>query len=105
MLYHESRSIDVQYREGAGMSARKLQDDLSYPPRAMRADRAAAYLSMSRSAFLQLVAQGLMPRPTRIGGMVVWDRLALDVPFEELKAVEPEDGQNSFDRVLGGLKS
>jgi len=83
----------------------KLQDDLAYPPRAMRADRAAAYLSMSRSAFLQLVAQGLMPRPTRIGGMVLWDRLALDVAFEELKAVDPEEGPNSFDLVLEGLKT
>jgi predicted DNA-binding transcriptional regulator AlpA len=86
-------------------TARKLQDEMAYPPRAMRADRAAAYLSMSRSAFLELVAQGLMPKPTRIGGIVLWDRLALDVAFDELREVDPEEGQNSFDLVVEGLKT
>ena len=32
----------------------KLQDSMAYPPRAMKADRAAAYLDMSRSKFLEL---------------------------------------------------
>ncbi len=83
----------------------KLQDEFAYPPRAMRAERAAAYLSMSRSAFLQLVDQGMMPVPTRIGGMVLWDRLALDVAFDELKALELQKGPNSFDVILGGAKT
>lgn len=87
------------------MTAHKLQDGLAYPPRAMRADRAAAYLSMSRSAFLDLVVQGLMPPPTRVGGMVLWDQLALDVAFDELKAVDAEEGPNSFDLVVKGLKT
>ena len=34
---------------------RKLQDDVAYPPRAMKAERAAAYLDMSRTEFLELV--------------------------------------------------
>ncbi len=85
------------------MSRHKLQDALAYPPRALRAERAVAYFSMSRSAFLELVAQGLMPRPARVGGMVLWDRLALDVAFEELKAVGLEEGPNSFDLVVEGL--
>jgi predicted DNA-binding transcriptional regulator AlpA len=80
----------------------KLADHLCYPPRAMRADRAAAYLSMSRSSFLELVEEGRMPKPARIGGMVLWDRLALDIAFEEL-TVEQE-GPNSFDVVFDGLK-
>ena len=33
------------------MSAHKLADDLAYPPRAMRAERAAAYLDMSPASF------------------------------------------------------
>ena len=36
----------------------KLQDALAYPPRAMKAERAAAYLDMSRTKFLELVDQG-----------------------------------------------
>ena len=69
----------------------------------MRANQAAAYLSMSRSSFLQLVAQGTMPKPTRIGGMVMWDRLALDLAFEELSEVG-QGNPNSFDSVLQGLE-
>jgi hypothetical protein len=61
--------------------SRKLQDDLAYPPRAMKADRAAAYLDMSRSKFLELVGGGRLPKPEIIDGIRVWDRLALDAAF------------------------
>jgi excisionase family DNA binding protein len=81
----------------------KLHDALSYPPRALRADRAAAYLSMSRSTFLRLVNEGKLPQPIRIGGIVLWDRLALDLAFEELAAVE--ESNNSFDKVIAAHKS
>ena len=72
----------------------------------MRADRAAAYLSMSRSTFLDLVDAGTLPKPTRIGGVVLWDRLALDVAFEELAAMEGEgdDRPNSFDAVIEAIR-
>lgn len=69
----------------------------------MRADRAAAYLSVSRSAFLQWVDEGKMPQPIRINGVVLWDRLALDVAFEALATVE--ERPNSFDAVIDGLKA
>jgi predicted DNA-binding transcriptional regulator AlpA len=68
----------------------------------MRAEGAAAYLSVSRSTFLQWVNDGIMPQPTRIRGVVLWDRLALDVAYEELAAVD--DKPNSFDVVIDGLK-
>jgi hypothetical protein len=51
------------------MTPRKLQDSLTYPPRALKADRAAAYLGMSRSKFLELVDQRRMPGPKIIDGM------------------------------------
>jgi len=44
-----------------------------------------------------------MPKPTRIGGMVMWDRLALDLAFEELSEVG-QGNPNSFDSVLQGLE-
>ena len=53
----------------------KLQDHLAYPPRAFRADRAAAYLSMSTSTFLKLVEEGAMPKGIKVHGMTMWDRL------------------------------
>jgi hypothetical protein len=51
--------------------ARKLQDGLSYPPRAMKAERAAAYLDMSRSKFLELVEAQRLPKPKIIDGIRV----------------------------------
>jgi len=77
--------------------ANKLQDQIAYPPRGMRADRAAAYLGMSRSQFLTLVDKGTMPRPIKIGAMAVWDRFALDRAFEELREAESE---NTIDALL-----
>lgn len=63
----------------------KLADDLAYPPRAMRAPRAAAYLDMSKTAFLQLVEEGSLPSPVRKNGIVSWDRLELDAAYENWK--------------------
>jgi excisionase family DNA binding protein len=86
---------------------RKLQDALAYPPRAMRLDRAAAYLSVSPSTFLQWVDEGKMPQPIRpngSGGVALWDRLAIDIAFEALAAVEEEQGQNSFDKIVATVK-
>jgi excisionase family DNA binding protein len=83
---------------------RKLQDGLSYAPRAMRADRAAAYLSVSRSTFLQWVKDGIMPQPARIGDVVLWDRLALDIAFEQLTEVGDDEGRNSFDKIVSAIK-
>lgn len=81
----------------------KLHDHLAYPPRAMKAERAAAYLSMSRSKFLELVDHGKLPKPIHIDGMVLWDRLALELAFEEMAS----DGErpNSFDAIIGGVKT
>jgi predicted DNA-binding transcriptional regulator AlpA len=64
--------------------AAKLQDSLAYPPRGLRAPRAAAYVGMSETSFLALVTEGKMPRPKRAKGMMIWDRLELDAAFEAL---------------------
>jgi predicted DNA-binding transcriptional regulator AlpA len=83
---------------------RKLQDDLAYPPRAMKAERAAAYLDMSRSKFLELVEAQRLPRPKIIDGIRVWDRLAVDAAFNDFP--ERGDGDsvggraNTFDEGL-----
>jgi predicted DNA-binding transcriptional regulator AlpA len=81
------------------MAAHKLADDLAYPPRAMRADRAAAYLAMSQATFERLVDEGLMPAPVRIKGMVTWDRLELDAAYENFKS---EDCGNTMHKLLRG---
>jgi predicted DNA-binding transcriptional regulator AlpA len=77
--------------------AEKLADHLAYPPRAMRAERAAAYLSMSPAAFLRLVDAGTMPAPVRVGGITMWDRLDLDAALDNLK---DHGAQNTVHRIL-----
>jgi hypothetical protein len=87
-------------------TSRKFQDHLAYPPRAMKAERAAAYLDMSRSKFLDLVDANRLPKPKIIDGIRVWDRLALDAAFNDFP--ERGDGdnlagrRNTFDDVLRG---
>jgi hypothetical protein len=81
----------------------KRQDVMAYPPRAMRAERAAAYLDMSRSKFLELLDREILPKPKIVDSMRMWDRLALDAAFSEFQ--EPEENgslarRNSFDDVL-----
>ena len=82
--------------------AHKLQDDLAYPPRAMKAERAAAYLDMSRSKFLELVEAQRLPKPKIIDGIRVWDRLALDAAFNDFpdRAESFAGRRNTFDDVL-----
>ena len=86
------------------MTARKLQDELAYPPRAMKAERAAAYLDMSRSKFLELVESGRLPQPKVIDGIRVWDRLALDAAFNDFPDRGDDDSvegrPNTFDALL-----
>jgi predicted DNA-binding transcriptional regulator AlpA len=81
------------------MGASKLADHLAYPPRGMRADRAAAYLGMSTSSFLRLVGT-VLPKGVPIGGMTIWDRLELDAAFENLKNPDPAT-ENTMHKILG----
>jgi predicted DNA-binding transcriptional regulator AlpA len=86
--------------------SRKLQDELAYPPRAMKAERAAAYLDMSRSKFLELVEQGRLPKPKVIDGIRVWDRLAIETAFNNFPDHNDDDSvggrPNTFDALLRG---
>lgn len=74
----------------------KLQDQFGYPPRAMRAERAAAYLDMSKRAFLRLVDDGTLPKPIRMNGVVAWDRLELDAAFDDCKGEQ----ENTVHKLL-----
>lgn len=68
----------------------KLADGLSYPPGALRADRAAAYLSLSTSKFLELVDQGRLPRGKKLDGIRFWVRRELDEFIETYEGEEDE---------------
>jgi len=50
-----------------------------FKPRAMRAPMAANYVGMGRSKFLQMVKDGLAPKPKKpSSGVTIWDRVDLD---------------------------
>jgi predicted DNA-binding transcriptional regulator AlpA len=83
------------------MASEKLQDQLAYPSRGFRADRAAAYLGMSKSKFLELVDQNRLPQPVRIDGITIWDRLELDAALENLKEQEDARHRNPIEEHYG----
>ena len=64
----------------------------SLPPRGLSRVEAAEYIGVSATKFDQMVVDGRMPKPKRIDGRVVWDRLQLDMAFAALPnevSVEP----------------
>lgn len=77
-----------------------LQDTISYAPRGLRAERAAAYLGMSKTKFLELVDSGRMPKPIVIDGVVVWDRWKLDAAFDAI-GDEPKRRNTADDVIMG----
>jgi predicted DNA-binding transcriptional regulator AlpA len=81
----------------------KLADDLAYPPRAMRAERAAAYLDISTATFFRLVEDGALPKPTKKNGVVSWDRLDLDAAYENWKD-ENGSHENTMHKLLRGSR-
>jgi predicted DNA-binding transcriptional regulator AlpA len=56
----------------------------SLPPRGLSRVNAAEYIGVSATKFDQMVADRRMPKPKRIDGRVVWDRLQLDTAFAAL---------------------
>ncbi|PZU18942.1 MAG: hypothetical protein DI589_22945 [Shinella sp.] len=74
----------------------KLQDSLSYAPRGLSREEAARYVGVGMTKFDELVASRRMPKPKRIDGRTVWDRVALDACFSNL----PEDGGNRIDQLF-----
>jgi len=45
---------------------------------------AAGYIGLGTTKFDTLVEDGRMPKPKKIDGRRVWDRVAIDRAFEEL---------------------
>jgi predicted DNA-binding transcriptional regulator AlpA len=65
----------------------RRRDDIlptSLPPRGLSRVHAAAYIGVSPSLFDEMVRDGRMPKPKRINGRVVWDRLEVDEAFAGL---------------------
>jgi excisionase family DNA binding protein len=74
----------------------QYRPDLIYAPRGMSRDEAARYIGVGLTKFDEMVADGRMPRPKRIDGRVVWDRLRIEAAFSDL----PDDNRlNPLDRM------
>lgn len=76
----------------------KKQDSFSYPPRGLSREEAARYVGVGATKFDEMVNDRRMPRPKRVDGRVVWDRISLDAAFSDL----PADGENLIDTILNG---
>ena len=72
-------------------------DPFSYPPRGMSREAAARYVGVGTTKFDEMVSDRRMPRPKKIDGRVIWDRIAIDAAFTDL----PEEGRvNRVDEIL-----
>ena len=66
--------------------------------RGLRLDDASTYVGFGKTKFLEMVGDGRMPKPKRVDGCVVWDRLRLDTAFDNLP---DEDETNLADQACG----
>jgi predicted DNA-binding transcriptional regulator AlpA len=64
-------------------------------PRGLSRLAAAAYVGIGATLFDQMIAAGKLPKPFRIEGRVLWDRLRLDAAIDEL---QDGDGDAAADR-------
>lgn len=71
-------------------------DAIAYAPRGLSREEAARYIGVGTSKFDEMVHDRRMPRPKRVDGRVLWDRIALDAAFSDL----PEEGGNRIDELL-----
>ncbi|SLN77259.1 helix-turn-helix transcriptional regulator [Oceanibacterium hippocampi] len=76
------------------MTARREIPALSLVPRGLSRELAAAYVGVSPNTYSKWVESGLMPKPKRVGGRVVWDRQAVDLAFSALPG---DDERNPWD--------
>jgi predicted DNA-binding transcriptional regulator AlpA len=67
---------------------------ISCPPRGLNRVQAAEYVGVGVTKFDEMVEDGRMPRPKRIDGRTVWDRMQLDSAFSALDNKEAENPLN-----------
>jgi predicted DNA-binding transcriptional regulator AlpA len=57
----------------------------SLAPRGLSRVQAAEYIGVGATKFDEMVADGRMPKPKRIDGRTVWDRVKVDERFAALE--------------------
>jgi predicted DNA-binding transcriptional regulator AlpA len=71
----------------------------SLAPRGLSRVQSAEYIGIGVTKFDEMVADGRMPRPKRIDGRTVWDRVKLDESFAAL-AEDEGAPKNILDGML-----
>lgn len=66
-------------------------------PRGLSREEAARYVGLGPTTFDQLVQEGKMPKPARVGRRAIWDRFKLDAAFADL---DDSGSENRVDRAL-----
>lgn len=79
------------------MNRRAAADQALIEPRGLSRLASAAYVGIGATLFDQLVVDGRMPKPFRIGGRVLWDRHRLDAAIDELQDAPTPDEQRWSD--------
>lgn len=79
-------------------SNRALLAEVGLAPRGLSREEAAAYINVSTTLWERMVTDGRMPRPKRIDGRCVWDRVAVDKAFA---ALPDERGESDVQDVWG----
>ncbi|MBV8798779.1 MAG: hypothetical protein JO208_03070 [Alphaproteobacteria bacterium] len=79
-------------------SARRPRTKREAWPRGLRRLDAADYVGVSPSQFDKWVDDGTMPKPTKKGGIALWDRHALDDAMDRL--FYPEADQSEWDNAF-----
>ena len=71
---------------------------LSCPPCGLSRVQSAAFICVGTTLFDEMVTDGRMPKPKRINGKTIWDRLALQEAFIALPSdddANPWDGEDA----------
>jgi hypothetical protein len=76
--------------------SRALSEIRPIPRRGLSRDEAAIYIGVSAAKFDELVADGRMPAPIRIGARKIWDIRSLDMAFD---ALPTENAPSTWDGV------
>jgi predicted DNA-binding transcriptional regulator AlpA len=78
----------------------KPNPHVTLAPRGLRREQAAAYVGVSPSHFDKWIAENRMPKGAQIGGVTLWDRLAIDEAFNCLfDAPAPKSAFPSWEAV------
>lgn len=71
-------------------------------PMGFNREQAAEYIGIGTTLLDRLVADGIMPKPVRLAGRVVYNRRKIEIAFNALSEGEKISSENSWDDAMNG---